>query len=447
MSRTASQMLLSVSKKSSRGKAPSASDRFRVHPQTLMFDNCQTGQVYELDVTVQNVSHRYQKVRIEAPTTGVFRLESSSVFGNLAPGMSLVVSVKAITPDSTRKYCDRLHVVCEDSSVLDIPLVAMPPRAVIEYTGTVNLGDTIQDSVVTTHVDFSNVGQREGTVSLKFPDESPVRLVPSTFTIGAGKKKRVKIEFEGRVLGAAQFLGEVRVEGEGVDKADEYLGLIDVHSNVVESKLELVLPGKGGVCKYMHFDPLHYGSNSKKEAILINNSPLPMTFTSSMSISTKGNKPGVGEDNREGDELHDADLDFEPREGRIAPYSTVPVRFTFRPNPAVQEPKFKSLYDGVPAVVTYDASLVVEAVESKQRIEVKVVGKAVEPTVFIEETEFRFTPCAVFEQKKATFKIHNKVRLLWSLACCLFIFIFLHRVVRWDGMYFTLASNLVITLP
>lgn len=105
---------------------------FRVEPPVLNFVDYEVNGAYELPIRITNVSDIMKRIKFVPPETDNFTVKSfkypSDVTGDIAPGMSLIMSIVFKAP-SFADFEDNITFVTEDSS-FKIPMRARrdPPK-------------------------------------------------------------------------------------------------------------------------------------------------------------------------------------------------------------------------------------------------------------------------------------------------------------------------------
>ncbi|RHY34023.1 hypothetical protein DYB32_001211 [Aphanomyces invadans] len=214
------------------------------------------------------------------------------------------------------------------------------------------------------YVNVRNTGAKECSFRVELEPGHPVVVIPKDGTIPPRSETRLKVEFNGREMGAYRAIATIH---SGNDK--QYL--LDISAVVVEHNIELVFPAAEGLppdpVRVLSFGSLYCGETRKLETILRNNGPHPIGYQTGISFSGRPFRVGddlyvVGspptprgadgvlrrsnpEDDSEMDEKK-KELTVLPSEGMVPPYASALLTFVFKPNNAL------STQAVVPHVVT-----------------------------------------------------------------------------------------------
>jgi hypothetical protein len=330
---------------------------FKVFPPAVEFRNVVPGPVYVMSLYIQNISTASQRIQFKGLSSRAFNLRDLPP-GAVAPGLDTVVEIEFQVAESSsaeapRAYHDRL-IVSSDTETIEIPLRAYAPAPMLEFDGFLNLGTVVLGDTVAKYVDIVNVGRREGRVSITWDADAPVTISPAEFVLAgteddddamagggsaAPSSRRVKVEVQGNDMGAMRLLAAVQLDGEQSTR------MIDINANVVEQRLEMMLPGRPGVpLTELPFGSVHYGERRTLKVLMVNNGPQPQPFVFDVNEREEEVMPAAAA-GVDGAPLapHEiglaararaaAGLPFriEPAEGNLAPYEQLAVLITFCP--------------------------------------------------------------------------------------------------------------------
>ena len=330
---------------------------FKVFPPAVEFRNVVPGPVYVMSLYIQNISTASQRIHFKGLSSRAFNLRDLPP-GAVAPGLDTVVEIEFQVAESSsaeapRAYHDRL-IVSSDTETIEIPLRAYAPAPMLEFDGFLNLGTVVLGDTVAKYVDIVNIGRREGRVSITWDADAPVTISPAEFVLAgteddddamaggrsaAPSSRRVKVEVQGNDMGAMRLLAAVQLDGEQSTR------MIDVNANVVEQRLEMMLPGRPGVpLTELPFGSVHYGERRTLKVLIVNNGPQPQPFVFDVNEREEEAIPAAAA-GADGAPLapHEiglaararaaAGLPFriEPSEGNLAPYEQLAVSITFCP--------------------------------------------------------------------------------------------------------------------
>lgn len=185
---------------------------------------------------------------------------------------------------------------------IDIPLHAYLPVPKVNFDPLVSFGKVVVENTTSTYFELRNDGFREAKWSIQLPDDTPLRVEPSSgilapkgkfmdldadgkleqdageYVTGAAGEwtTRVRVDFTGEELGEFRAFAKVKIEGQGSKT-------LDISATVVEQRIQLVLPGDGGPLTNLHFGALYYGEKREVKAVLVNNGPAPCSFSAAIA--------------------------------------------------------------------------------------------------------------------------------------------------------------------
>ncbi len=193
----------------------------------------------------------------------------------------------------------------------------------------------------------------------------------------------------GAITGEFHF--PVRLELSG-----DIVKYLDVMMTVIESKIEIISSGDGSVLNVAKFQPLYYGQRASLRAYLVNSSP----FNCSFSITRTRTDENDFDDTDEVD-----NFSILPVEGHLPPHSRTPIRLFFHP-------KFQAKDVGFKSTVSEEreecfSEMVVETVETEQKLTLGMSGVALNLNVDISEREIRFGNCPVHSHQDVVVSIRN----------------------------------------
>ena len=415
-----------------------ATTSFKVFPPAVEFRNVVPGPVYVMSLYIQNISKSPQRIQFKGLSSRAFNLRDLPP-GAVAPGLDTVVEIEfqvAESQGAPASYHDKL-IVSSSSETIEIPLRAFAPAPQLEFDGFLNLGTVVLGDTVAKYVDITNVGRREGRVAITWEADAPVTISPPEFVLsgtdeddGSNCSRRVKVEVQGTDLGAMRLLASVKLDGEQSSR------MIDINANVVEQRLELVLPGRLDVpLSELPFGSVHYGERRTVTVLLVNNGPRQQPFAFDVQEHESDAPPpaAVGAD---GAPLapHEiglaararaaAGLPFriEPSEGNLAPYEQLAVAVTFCPRPPgppgapVAEPGRSYEYVANVRQAGGAAAQDEEGEEGDSEeggagglflLQLGMVGRAVAPKIELSQRSFDFATCAANDRRDILVTLRN----------------------------------------
>jgi len=101
------------------GQITDKGNPFRVEPRVVQFVDYQVNGLYEIPLKITNASKISRRIKFIPPTTDNFTIRSvkypSKVQGDIAPGMSLILSVSFQAP-SFADFDDAIAFITEENS-------------------------------------------------------------------------------------------------------------------------------------------------------------------------------------------------------------------------------------------------------------------------------------------------------------------------------------------
>ncbi|NXY45957.1 DLEC1 protein, partial [Ceuthmochares aereus] len=115
---------------------------FLAKPATVLFSDYEVGQVYEMNIELQNITSTCRHVRLMPPSTSVFSIGPGKFPGKggmIAPGMACQYTVRFI-PEYLGDYEDCIVVETQVSEPLLIPIRAKRPPPVLTMPHIIDCG-------------------------------------------------------------------------------------------------------------------------------------------------------------------------------------------------------------------------------------------------------------------------------------------------------------------
>ena len=309
---------------------PQREPSLRVEPTQIRFECITPGVLYVMTFSVRNTSKVAQRIRIQAPKSGVFALNYIPG-GPVAPGIDIRAEIECQLPvnSSDMVFVDRIVATMGEHTV-DLPIFACKPYANIKFSKLINIGTIAQGASYSKDFLFENLGDLKGTVKLNFSnDGASLRIVPTKFDIepkGSEKSTQiVKVHFEGKEVGNFRETIKVNILG-AIDES-----LIDVSAQVVEQKLLLLTENKAGALEVANFGPTFFGDKKTIKAFLVNTGPIGLNFAISYD---EEDEKGIGEGGvpqTEDPNTSPKTLMMSPPDGFVKPFSHFPITVSFDP--------------------------------------------------------------------------------------------------------------------
>ena len=412
--------------------------------------------MYEVPVKIYNISTTTKRVNVKHPN-GLFKVDSDkrNKQSIIVPGtfLELLVIFETDQPILKDEF-DEIVVNSENNFKLKIPLKAYMPQAVIQYEPLINLGFVPVGTKKIDVINFINDGSQEAKIELMFESKNEeLSLDKETLFLPKydNKKKEeqqkqiVTVIFEPKNSSNLHEKIEVRqVTSEG----RKSLGFIEIVATSVIQQMSIVFEEGGGPHTDINFGLLYYGQKKECDAFLVNNGPREMSYMFNFypnKTRQDFNEYFTNEDfantpEETGLEITQRILSAEPMNGKIKPYSQIPIKFLCHTKLTKKEKGWKVTlspeYDlinankknknnlrsklSVPehfqtlAAVKFEEeninklSLKENEDEFCKPISVFMEAQAINPDITIDKTELNFDECYVKERKLIKILITNK---------------------------------------
>jgi hypothetical protein len=371
----------------------------RVTPTVGEFSDVEPGMVFVIPFTIHNLSNRIKRVRFHPPKTSVFRLINTQQ--SIAPGMKQVIEVEFSSKEA-RDFHDNL-VVRTDEGEITIPLHAWFPAPNLKFDPVVDLG-TISSQQEPRRFKISNIGKKDGVFKFVVdPALQGLSLSPNSGLIAAGQDLDIALHFfrneiggfRGVEIGSFRGVVDVQVEGQPTRR-------LEVIAEVIESRVSLLDPLTQEPISRLQFGKLFFGQTKQLKAVLRNFCQHNVNF----NVRPPEDPAGQNDD----DSQHGGmPLDCKPTEGRVAAGESCELIFTF--NPVMRESARgweHSMKRGDELAREWDSIFSIETVETEQRLDLQLLGKALPTEVRLSETAFHFPTCAVNDHVDILFSFTNE---------------------------------------
>jgi hypothetical protein len=372
-------------------KSPTVDANLRVTPTVGEFSDVEPGMVFVIPFTIHNTSTRIKRVRFHPPKTTAFRLINTQQ--SIAPGMKQVVEVE-FSSKEVKDYHDNL-VVRTDEGEIVIPLHAWFPAPNLKFDPVVDLG-TVSSQQEPKKFKITNIGKKDGV--FKFivdPASTGLSLTPSSGLIGAGQELEVGVHYFPTDVGVFRGVVQIHVEGQAPRR-------LEVVAEVVESRVSLLDPLTLEPISRVQFGKLFFGQ-AKQVAVLLKN-------YCQHNVNFNVRPPEDPAASNDDDSQHGSlPLDCKPTEGRISAGESCILTFSF--NPVMRETARgweHSMKHGDELAREWDSTFTIETVETEQRLDLQLLGKALPTEVRLSESAFHFPPCAVNDHVDILFSFTNE---------------------------------------
>ncbi|KAJ4455693.1 putative flagellar associated protein [Paratrimastix pyriformis] len=427
---------------------------FTVTPPSVEFREVAAGEPRSMKLAIKNRTAVPRSIRLTSPHITQFQLKFSP--GRpIAPGLSVIAEI-TFSADVDKDYFDEILVLSdplpgeESCEPLRIPLCAYIPYADIQFDSFVNFGTVNQDSCITRWVTLTNTGKQRGEYRFVYDESLPIQITPTAGTLdpkgGSHSADRVKVDFHAKDCGVFRALAQVQLAGQPPR-------ILDINASVVTQRVELVLPGGGGLLENVFFGSVYFGETRIVKAMLANLGPRPASFrvlVDSQHAQPLGGAadgqpttPMGGARSRTPNETPDLPtppstpaappapapdaavslgetllasggaapdqragiIRIDKWEGSVPAYGQVEVQFQFRPI----RPRVTRGFSAVPQSEgqLFRTALTVEVVETTQKLRVALTGEGHVPRVSLSENQCHFGQCPVGERRDMSVTMKN----------------------------------------
>jgi hypothetical protein len=408
--------------------APKPPTMIEVFPPEIVLKNIEVDQLYEVTVSVRNLSKHVRRIRFVPPKASKFLAEYKTL-GAIAGGVSTNITVTFET-DSLGHFHDELQVISEELKVV-IPLHAYAPMSDIKFDPFLKLGFTPEGRHVRKELVFVNEGETTGSVSLTWrKDLSPeLQVEPEEFKIEPRDSRRVVFTYRPKEIGVFRCLVEVEVKG------FDQIRHIDVNSICVEQQVSIVAPALHSshdstavavsdmaVTTNINFGSIYHGQSKTVEAHLFNNGPIKLDFAIKVFQGTEEDAENEIYLTNTPQEV--AEQEFrrvmmaEPESGVVEPYSHVVLKFTchsklverlkgFIHNLMEDHGRDAISSEVVDNALDYFYTAIFTFPQLEQRINLQLQARAVLPSLQLSSTGFHFPPCEVKDRRDLMMNMTN----------------------------------------
>jgi hypothetical protein len=143
---------------------PLSDQTLQLSQSEVNFVNTEINELYEISLTVRNVSQLSQKIKIRKPVSPAFTVQSSRE-GSLAAGLDLRITVLYNSKENTQ-LSDRMFVLTETAE-LEIPINVYPQVGKLQFEPFINFGFLKTDSSAEVSWDITNKGDNSANISFQ----------------------------------------------------------------------------------------------------------------------------------------------------------------------------------------------------------------------------------------------------------------------------------------
>eukprot|EP00759_Apiculatamorpha_spiralis_P010205 PhF_6_TR17060/c1_g1_i1/m.26073 len=380
------------------------SKSIRVTPAVAEFNDVETSLTFVIPFTIQNLSTVAKNVRFILPKTPVFKIINTPQV--IAPGLKHTVELEFMTK-AANDYHDVWSVITDDGRV-DIPLHAVFPCPNLQVESLIDLGKVMVMHNVQPpkNVTVRNVGKKDGTFRVSYDSGLGLTVTPTSGVVKAGSSMDLKLDYFGSEVGVFRSMITLELD-------DNVTRRIDVTAEVIDARVSAVHPLTSEVITAVSFGTVFFGQKKQESVILVNNSPNVVSFTVHAPEDAEN---GNGDDESEANAIP---IECSLTEGRIPAYGKRELMFTFQPVMAeIARGWGHQSRSGDELSRRWDPVFTVEIVETEQKIELQLVGKAFATEVSLSQSAFRFGTTPVNTHLEIMFQVQNdstELPLLYSI--------------------------------
>ncbi|KAM8977297.1 LOW QUALITY PROTEIN: cilia- and flagella-associated protein 47 [Pelodytes ibericus] len=256
----------------------------RVFPALIQFTDVQVGRSYSASLSIQNISHKAQTIKIQGLQDPQFTLTVETPVKPIAPGLQVTAMVK-YQPTQKMDIRDRILILV-DKDVINVPVLGVTPSCYLEIDPVVNFGCVIANSkVISKEIRIMNIGSSPGSFKIKYDGFLPITIAPNKGTVKPKTTKMITLEFCTDKPGIIDELAKVKLQGRDEIK-------LPIKGNIVHQVLELLdMSGKTLDC--VKFGATYFGTSKSYQAVLFNNSPEEMSWVSVLDDNSVGVEIGT----------------------------------------------------------------------------------------------------------------------------------------------------------
>lgn len=407
--------------------APKPTTKIEVFPPEIVLRNIEVDQLYEVTLSVRNLSNHVRRIRFVPPKASKFLAEYKTL-GAISSGVSISITITFET-DSLGHFHDELTIISEELKVV-VPLHAFAPMPDLQFDPFMNLGFTPEGKHARKEMVFVNEGETQGLVRLTWrKDLSPELYVePEEFKIEPRDSKRVVFTYRPKEIGVFRCLVEVDVQG------SEQIKHIDVNATCVEQQVSIVAPAINtsntvtseistmAVTTNINFGSIYHGQSKTVVAHLLNNGPIKLDFAIKLFQGTEEDAENEIYLTNTPQETAEQEIRrvmlAEPDHGIVEPFSHVVIKFTchsklverlkgFVHNLMEDHGRDAISSEVVDNALDYFYTAIFTFPQLENRINLQLQARAVLPSLRVSSTGFHFPPCPVNDRRDMVMNITN----------------------------------------
>ncbi|OHT11670.1 hypothetical protein TRFO_03893 [Tritrichomonas foetus] len=366
----------------------------RVVPDSIFFRDLSPGDSDSVEIWIHNVGKKPVQMRLKVPPDSPFHLSTSSL-PMTAPGLEAKVTISYKVKESI-PVSSELFISSEDCSIT-VPITAIPPCPRITPDKTkISLGTVGVNSDFKFTFSLSNIGITNGTFNLS-SKEKGISFIPENGTILPSKSVEISCNFRPSKVNDYNF--QIKIDTPG---AFEPCSPIDVSASASQHSLALMIDEKE--VNELDFSTIYFGQKRVITATIVNRGPFKQSFVVLPPRDSSNNSP---RDNSRNSLIYDNDeneviFSASPSEGLLNPYGSQTVKFVFNPPVGQHRDEENALDD-----ISFNQFTSIEVVETSQKLEFQLIGKAVHHRVSLSSVDFTFDKTSVKQKSSLTLTIHN----------------------------------------
>jgi hypothetical protein len=361
-------------------------------PDAIFFRDLHRGESDSAELWIHNIGKRPIQIRFSMPPDSPFRL-SHNCLPMTAPGLEGKVNIFYTASELTFVQS---HVLVESpGSSLTIPISAVPPcPRILPDKPKITLGSIGLDTVHKFSFVLSNIGIEEGEFALAC-GEGSVHILQTSGKIQPGKSVEIPCDFTPRRAQDYNFRIQITAPN-----SQEPVDPIEVTATAVQHSLALLVDGREAT--ELDFETIFIGQKRVLNATIVNRGPYKKSFVvypPRDSMGSGSSRSGYVDQNEE------VIFSAVPAEGLLNAYQSMVIRFIF--NPPIERGDVDDDLESI-----WNQYSAIEVVETSQRLDFQLTGKAVHHLISLSAIDFGFDKVRVEEQSEQAMTIRNLSKFL-----------------------------------
>jgi len=365
-----------------------------VVPDMVSFRDLNVDESDLIDVWVTNVGKKPTQIRYSLQPNSKFSIYTvEQAF--TAPGLDSKVTVKYSCRDNI-PVKEFLSIDCPDCSI-KLPITASPPCArIVLDSQKIALGSIGVSTSSKFTFSITNIGVRDGEFSLSCSDETVI-FMPSSGVLSPNRSSEISATIKPTVIGDFEFQVLVSEKNQRTEEQPSMM----VSGTAVQHSLALLI--NDIEVNELDFKTVFFGQKRIIDATVINRGPYKRSFVVLPPRDSPTSRSTL-EENKPNPVQEEVIFTAIPAEGLLNPYGSATLRFVF--NPLVDRPPT----DDIESLFNQYSSI--EVVETSQRIDFQLIGKAVHHLVSLSQIDFLFDTISVKTTASHTLTIKNSSHFL-----------------------------------